>query len=162
MAAPELDVTHGTAGAEYFAAIRKLGLEPDALFWAWDSTVEQMVLVLVTRQFDRVGPLELSRRLFAAYNATATPKEISPFVIRLHSPQQAIIQQVAKLVSVNIRVTSVETGEIEKGFKLIVNGADMQFDPAWVYKFDTMSRRSPADLNRQWKRFDRNVAKLVA
>ena len=37
----------------------------------------------------------------------------------------------------------------------------MQFQPTWVYKFDTMSKRTPADLNRQWKRFDQNIAKLA-
>ena len=161
MATPELDLKFRIAGAEYFAAIRQLGLEPDALFWAWDATIEKMVLVLVTRQFDRVGPLELSRRLFAAYNATATPKEISPFVIRLHSPQQAIIQSLSKLFPINFKLQVKDGSDAGAQLEIQLNAADMQFQPTWVYKFDTMSKRTPADLNRQWKRFDQNIAKLA-
>jgi hypothetical protein len=48
------------------------------------------VLVIVTSLFDFVGPLRLMRLLFDAYDAAATPKEIDPFILRLHSPKHAL------------------------------------------------------------------------
>ncbi len=42
---------------------------------------------MVTSIVDAGGPLALNKLLFKAYNAKATPKEISPFIVRVYSPE---------------------------------------------------------------------------
>ena len=86
----DLGVARYDAGAEYLDALRRLKLEPEALFWAYDPTLGQFVLVIVTSLFDFAGPLALTKLLFDAYNASATPSEIDPFILRLHSPKHAL------------------------------------------------------------------------
>jgi len=76
-----------TAGQDYLDALVSLGLVPAFLGWGWDTFVSEWVLVLVTSIVDAGGPLALNKLLFRAYNAKATPKEISPFVIRVISPE---------------------------------------------------------------------------
>ena len=75
-----------TAGQDYLDAMVSLGLTPHYLGWGWDRASEQWLLVLVTYIVDAGGPLALNRLLFQAYNAKATPKEISPFIVRVFSP----------------------------------------------------------------------------
>lgn len=75
------------AGQEYLDALVSLGLIPAYLGWGWDSVASQWMLVLVTSIVDAGGPLPLNRLLFRAYNAKATPKEISPFIVRVFSPE---------------------------------------------------------------------------
>jgi hypothetical protein len=75
------------AGKDYFDALVALGLIPAFLGWGWDILEQQWLLVLVTSIIDAGGPLALNRLLFRAYNARATPKEISPFIVRVFSPE---------------------------------------------------------------------------
>lgn len=76
-----------TAGKDYLDALVSLGLTPHFLGWGWERATEQWLLVLVTSIVDAGGPLALNRLLFRAYNAKATPKEISPFIVRIFSPE---------------------------------------------------------------------------
>jgi hypothetical protein len=75
------------AGQEYMDALVSLGLVPAFLGWGWETLEKQWLLVLVTSIIDAGGLLALNRLLFRAYNAEATPKEISPFIIRVFSPE---------------------------------------------------------------------------
>lgn len=75
------------AGQEYLDAVVSLGLIPAFLGWGWDPAASQWLLVLVTSIVDAGGPLRLNRLLFRAYNAKATPKEISPFIVQIFSPE---------------------------------------------------------------------------
>ncbi len=75
-----------TAGQEYLDALVSLGLTPAYLGWGWDPVERQWLLALVTSVVDAGGPLALNRLLFRAYNAKATPKQISPFIVRIFSP----------------------------------------------------------------------------
>jgi hypothetical protein len=68
MDSPELEVKFMSAGADYLKAVRALGLDPDALLWAYDTIIRKHVLVLVTDMFDFRGPYEVSQLLFQAYN----------------------------------------------------------------------------------------------
>jgi hypothetical protein len=77
------------AGQDYLDALVSLGLVPAFLGWGWDPSVSLWQLVLVTSIVDAGGPLALNKLLFRAYNAKATPKEISPFIVRIFSPQLA-------------------------------------------------------------------------
>jgi hypothetical protein len=76
-----------TAGQDYLDALVSLGLVPAFLGWGWGPIESQWMLVLVTSIVDAGGPLPLNRLLFRAYNAKATPKEISPFIVRIFSPE---------------------------------------------------------------------------
>jgi hypothetical protein len=75
------------AGQEYLDALVQLGLIPAFLGWGWDIAEREWMLVLVTSIIDAGGPLALNRLLFRAYNAKATPKQISPFIVRVFSPE---------------------------------------------------------------------------
>jgi hypothetical protein len=75
------------AGQEYQDALIALGLIPYYLGWAWDNAGEEWNLALVTSVLDAGGPLRLNRLLFRAYNAKATPQTISPFIVRVLSPE---------------------------------------------------------------------------
>ena len=176
MASEQPAVIHMQAGADYLAALQKLGLDPECLFWAEDEVVGHPVLVLVTRQFDRAGPLSLSRLLFKAYNAAATPREIDPFVLRLHSPEQALIRE---MVGVGMgefirNPPSVVTAPImHPGHQpkredavsadVFLSAGGMRFKPAWVYKWSIPSKKpSAVVMSRQWHRFTENVDRLAA
>jgi hypothetical protein len=75
------------AGQDYLDALVSLGLIPHYLGWGWERDSEQWLLVMVTSIIDAGGPLALNRLLFRAYNAKATPQEISPFIVRVFSPE---------------------------------------------------------------------------
>ena len=176
MAAENPAVIHMEAGAAYLAALRKLGLDPECLLWAEDEVVGQTVLVLVTTQFDRVGPLEVSKLLFKAYNLAGTPKEISPFILRLHSPEQALIQEMdrARLGDLVNRRLSVRVAPIMEAGRLPplaeagpaeinIAAGGMKFRLDWVYKWQIPAKKANAvDLRRRWQKFAQNVDKLAA
>lgn len=167
----DLGLARYDAGRDYLAALRRLGLDPEALFWAFDSEVRQFVLVLVTRFFDYAGPLALSEVLFKAYNAAATPAEIDPFILRLHSPEQKIYREL--LFSLR------STGTIEAGadrdvyHRAVIAGervqagvlnfkyADLEGFGAWIYTASAQ-RKKLIDIARPWDRLSHNVEALAA
>lgn len=163
----ELDEDHIRAGGEYLRALRTLGLDPAALFWAQDQTVGGHVLVLVTAMFDFAGPLVLSQTLFKAYETSATPREIDPFIIRLHSPRQAIIRELAVLIGKrNPWMTVLEAqsaGDLGIGVEAQYNQSDLAVRPEWIYTFDLGSDvRQRAPIDKRWDRYLRNVGRLAA
>jgi hypothetical protein len=87
MASRQVSAEYLKAGEDYLAALQKLGMRPRFLGWGWELASERWQLVLVTSIVDAGGPLALNRLLFKAYNAEATPKEISPFIVRVFSPE---------------------------------------------------------------------------
>ena len=88
----ELDLKRKKAGGEYLDALTGLGLRVNALLRMYDLSEQRFVLALATELFDFKGPHGVSNLLFKAYNASATPKEIDPFIVRLHSPEHSIIR----------------------------------------------------------------------
>ena len=150
-----LPADHLRAGAEYLSALRELGLEPDGLLWAWDDTISEFAFVLVTSQLDHVGPLGIYRLLTLAYNVSATPQEISPFVVRLHSPKQLIFQRIHKALNLHIRI---EPGEI---FQIGSKAGDLSFKSEWIYVLQPRRMR-PAERVRRWNRFRERAERLAA
>ena len=86
------------AGSDFLSALLKLGLDPEGLFWAYDLSVDEPAIVLTTSFYDQVGPLEINKLLFKAYNQAITPTSISPFLVRLQSPTDSISQTIDRLL----------------------------------------------------------------
>lgn len=157
------------AGAEYLTALQKLGLDPECLFWADDEIIGLPILVLVTRQIDSVGPLALSKLLFKAYNAAATPQEINPFLLRLHSPEQSLIRELTTILKTkptfelqlaNGSQSSLPGQPLET--KLLAFGG-LKFKREWIYKWNIGAKReSSVYMLRQWHVFSDNVESLAA
>lgn len=87
MASRPVPAEHMKAGQEYLDALVSLGLTPAHLGWGWDTVDKEWMLLLVTSIVDAGGPLALNKLLFRAYNAKATPQQISPFIVRVVSPE---------------------------------------------------------------------------
>ena len=166
MPTPDLDATYLSAGQEFGDALAKLGLDPHALFWAYDTEEERHVLVLVTDFFDLKGPLEISRQLFRAYNASITPQEIDPFVVRLHSINQPAGQEFQKWASSDGSFAFFRGGEPiptppEAKYEALEIGS-LVMKPAWTLRVRPSRQRTSGDLSRLWKRFTRNVDRAAA
>jgi hypothetical protein len=168
----DLGVERYDAGRDYLAAIRNLNLEPEALFWAYDKTVGQLVLVLVTSLFDFAGPLALTKLLFEAYNAAATPKEIDPFIIRLHSPNHALYR--AAQIYIGNRFDQADlkgpaldratiAGTVTPSIIASFRAGDLESFGTWVYKSTpSVTKAKSFDSERRWTRFERAVHALAA
>ncbi len=169
MAPEKLAMIQKEAGAEYLTALQRLGLDPDCLFWAEDEIIALPILVLVTRQIDYVGPLALSRSLFKAYNAAATPREIDPFVLRLHSPEQLLIRELNRIVETkpkfelqlaNGSQSSLSAQALDT--ELLAFGG-LSFERDWIYKWKIgVKRQSSLYMLRKWHVFSDNVDRLAA
>jgi hypothetical protein len=168
----DLGVERYDAGRDYLAALRDLRLEPEALFWAYDQSMGQLVLVLVTALFDFAGPLALTQLLFDAYNAAATPKEIDPFILRLHSPKHALYR--AAQVHLGSRFDrpsllkgpeldrATISGEFLPPVAFSFRAGDLESFATWVYKSTPSSRVKAVELGPRWRRFEHAVHALAA
>jgi hypothetical protein len=147
------------AGREYLAALRKLGFVPDALLWAGVGKAAgdaEMELLIVTSWVDSVGSRSIYDVLFEAYDASATPKEIDPFVVSLFSPHTQ--------VAADIRggMEAVEAERFREGVPMLVLGMLDYFTiPDWVIQF-RRSKTNVFDDARRFRAFQNNVAKLAA
>lgn len=156
-----------TAGQEYLDALVRLELVPNFLGWGWDFAVQQWNLVLVTSILDAGGPLGLNRLLFQAYNAGATPKKISPFIVRIFSP--AIIpQDFWVLGQKNLSVTKVQDRldwqpvKIENAQKIFM-GLQLEMRNSYQTLLPQPQKaRKFHDRRRDWERFRSNIEKLAA
>ncbi len=160
----ELDLTRREAGSEYLTALQTLGLRPDALFWGFDKVEDRFVLMLVTDMVDLKGPLAVADLLFQAYNASATPKEIDPFVVRLHSPEHALMRQFEPFRDPRVRISSPTNPHAFFPDTRVtgVTFGDVEFRSEWIYRFDLPPKRKSVELLRRWNRFARNVDQLAA
>ena len=157
MADRTLPASFLSAGQDYLISLRKLGLDPEALLWAIDKTLDEFVLVLVTSHFDFAGPLEVYRLLTKAYNLSATPKDISPFIIRLHSPRQAVGASVLNWQA-DVRTTD---GKRSETLWIDIDTHDLRYRNSWVYHV-RHQKLSPVGRQHQWKRFKNNIDQFAA
>lgn len=151
------------AGKAYLDALRKLGLDPEGLVWAWDRVDENLVLMLVTRYFDIVGPSALSTLLFRAYNLAITPTEIDPFIVRIFSPDHMLIRNVTTAMD-DFKTQVVDRGGLghEEEMESAHLGAGSFVIPigrAYVWK-DV--RRPKDDLLRRWGIIKKRVDAIAA
>ena len=158
------------AGAEYLSALRSLGFEPDGLFWAWDKQDEVFVLLLVSAFYDVAGPLSLSKLLFKAYNASITPKEIDPFIVRLHSPLQTYIRSIHDemfLKRVTVREWDDDIGGLGKPYlvqdKAVVSTVNDVYQVVLNDIYYLKERKQKLDaVERKWRLVNRNLDALAA
>jgi hypothetical protein len=167
----DLGVERYDAGRDYLAALRDLRLEPEALFWAYDKSMGQLVLVLVTSLFDFAGPLALTRLLFDAYNAAATPKEVDPFILRLHSPKHTLYREAQVHIGNRFDRGDLKgpaldratiSGEFTPPFVASFRAGDLEGFGTWVYKNTPRSRVKTLELGPRWRRFEHAVHALAA
>jgi hypothetical protein len=148
-----IEISRLDAGRDYLEAVERLGLRPTAMFWAFDRTLEQFVLVLTTPLYDYAGPYQLSQLLVEAYRRSGTPREIDPFLVRLHSPAHTIIREIAKFIPFGTTVEGAATP---------IAAADLIVESRWIYRFEEPAALKSVEAARRWDRFVRNVDRLAA
>jgi hypothetical protein len=163
MAAPAIDQRQIDAGFEFDKTLTELGLDANGVLWAFDRDLDHHVLVVITDFFDFKGPLEISKALFAAYNAAILPKEIDPFIVQLYSTRQPFARNLLDFAGNRADYVDEETGEKKPLDDLIELGVgSLAFKQNWVIKRLIKSDRKSAELSRRWKRFEANVEKIAA
>ena len=143
-------------GATYLKKLQGLGLDPEGCFWAFDEKAGRMILMIMTSAFDVVGPLEISKVLFKAYEAAVLPEIIDPFMVQIHSPQHTIMR-------------ALLDGELQNSFHkatvpvlMKLGGTSYSFLLEWIYKFEAPKTANSIAALRSWHRFEKNVDKLAA
>jgi hypothetical protein len=159
-----------TAGQDYQDALVSLGLIPHFLGWGWERETKEWQLVLVTSIVDAGGPLALNRLLFRAYNAKATPKEISPFLVRIFSPD-IIPLDFWPLGIKDLRISKVKRpGKTEDDDWAPVRVENVQktflgIDLEQVSSYKTLprpQRQGFMDRRKEWEKFKSKVERLAA
>lgn len=155
------------AGKEYGEALEKLGLDPHALLWAFDEVENRFILILVTDFFDVKGPLEISRQLFKAYNASATPQEIDPFTVRVHSINQPFGDEIHGLAAsdgkVNIYDKFLKPKPGAENIRISSYIKDgLEFRTEWIISAKKSHARKTIELSRRWDRFTKNLDSIAA
>jgi len=181
VAEPHLSERSIAAGRDFMAALETLGLRPEGLFWAHDQTIDEQVLVLVTAMFDHAGPLRVNEKLLRAFNLAATPREISPFIVRLHSPTEDIAAELSEFADFYrknaIQFKVGEHGDVEGTWSLNdptassfgrlsierigIPNTDLLLYLRGFYKMD-LQKKSPEQRLREWSRFSSRVDALAA
>lgn len=174
MATNELTETHMIAAREFTDSLSKIGFDMDGVFWAYDKEDERHVLIVVTDVFDAKGPLEISRQIFKAYNASLTPKEIDPFIVRLLSTNQTAARDLLNVASSDWTVMHYKKSTPEfairnntaKGTLLKLEDysvSEVVIRPEWVVMVKPWHKnRKNTEINRKWNFFKRNLDKLAA
>lgn len=147
------------AGADYCAALNRLGFSLDSLLWAFDELSGEFALVLITQHVDHAGPLALFELLVKAYNSSATPKEISPFDVRVFSPAQPIVDELRNACRQD-RDMGEASGE-DVPYRISSGERILTFRPTWLYYLHPVELE-PTDRTRDWDRFRSKVEKLAA
>lgn len=165
MDTPDISPQQILSGMEFEQSLANLGLDAEVAFWAYDIEQAEHVLVFVTDFMDQLGPLAISNLLFKAYNASALPQQIDPFLVRFFSINQPVGQELAGIPSGNWSLTitrrdgRAEPEELSIA-KLKTYGLEIR--PEWVIKKRPHKQRSTVEILRRWRRFENNVEKLAA
>jgi hypothetical protein len=148
------------AGREYVSSLRKLGFDPEIAVWVIPNQRPEgsdMELILVTSWADNIGPKAIYDLLFEAYDASATPREIDPFVVTLMSPQT----QVAQDLRGGLLTMRHENFGPEDRPMFILGMFDYTTVPQWIVAHRDVKPARFEDL-RRFAAFQRNVTSLAA
>lgn len=171
MASDALPPAYLTAGGDYLSALQRLGMRPQFLGWGWEVASEHWLLVLVTPIIDRGGALALNELLFRAYNAEATPNAISPFIVRVFSPE--VVGTTLDVVkSRNLTIGRVmdrhgrpkpvtdNEGKPVQILEVSTEFFGIKLSSKHAYEASIPARRSNFDRSIEWQRFKTNVMRL--
>jgi len=120
---------------------------------------------MITSIIDAGGPLALNQLLFKAYNAEATPKTISPFIVRVYSPEVAP-RNLYGPGGKNWKI--LNNPELAK--KVAISNAiftfdNIQYEMINAYMLTTREKIEKPKYHAavaEWQRFKRNVDRLAA
>ncbi|MBV9993496.1 MAG: hypothetical protein JOZ72_19645 [Alphaproteobacteria bacterium] len=166
MAGEELPTGYLEAGEEYLAAVQKLGLRPRLAGWGWEESSARWLLVLATSIYDAGGPFEMNELLFKAYNAGITPKQISPFIVRVFSPEILPAYALDAIpgeqeYTAHDPMTKEETARFKGYITLDLYGTKVSA----LHLYHTKNIAAPMsymERQREWQKFRKNVEKLAA
>ncbi len=158
-----LDAARVAAGKEYLAALNGLGLEPDVLCWVYDADADEMQLAIVTSMAERVEGLSIYKLLFRAYEASATPREIDPFIVSVYGPRSHFGMALRRHLGGMARCGTFSSPERAAMFTMTNAGASGRLVVLGrgVYAAKEGRRSAAEDLQR-FKRFQRRVEALAA
>jgi hypothetical protein len=160
-----------TAGQDYLDALAALGLTPHFLGWGWERATKQWLLVLVTSVVDAGGPLALNRLLFRAFNAKATPKDISPFIVRVFSPEiiPADFWPLGGGRDLTVSRVKKADGTVDRDWRPVpvqnVQKTFLGIDLELVNSYKSLprpKRQGFMERRREWDRFKQMVERLAA
>jgi hypothetical protein len=161
-----LSAQHLKAGKDYLAALNMLGLHPMFLGWGREVDSGEWLLGMVTSIVEAGGPLALNKLLFQAYNAEATPREISPFIVRVYSPEiaPATFYTLAAydLAAKDLKVSGPNLAEtFVTNVTMTFLGVEYEMINAYFIPQRVKRTKYQAKL-AEWQMFKRNVEKLAA
>jgi hypothetical protein len=148
------------AGLEYVSSLRKLGFDPEIAAWAIPRQrpgAPDVELILVTSWADNIGPKAIYDLLFEAYDASATPREIDPFVVTLISPHT---QVATDLKAALVTMRHENFGPHDRPM-FILGMVDYTTIPQWIISHRDVKPARFEDL-RRFAAFHRNVTALAA
>lgn len=149
---PAIPLTLIDAAREYDTSLRKLGLRAEGVAWGYDMEERGFLLFVIWSGVDRYGPLALNKLLFKAYNASALPQKIDPFVVTVLSPSHRL----AEAMMEHATDSMMRYGRIPDPEKAAVH-----FQADWVVHMQR-KRRSSLEIVKDWKRFTERVERLAA
>lgn len=171
MASEKVPAEYLKAGEDYLGALQTLGLHPEFLGWGRDLASGQLMLTMVTSVIEIGGPLALNKLLFRAYNMEVTPKEISPFIVRIFGSRTLVapilvqlgqVRQSDNMTAQKIdKLTKRPVGEPIKIESIGQDIAGMHFESRDCYIVPKRKQRYE-ERAREWNRFKHNVEKLAA
>lgn len=150
------------AGREYVEALNKLGFAPDVACWAirGQEPQQRLELLLVTTWADTVGPKAVYDLLFEAYDASATPKEIDPFIVSMFSPNSLLGAEMVGMIGKALRKEGpLAAPDVQP--MLIMGMMDYVTIPDWVFTY-RKPQSTRFDDQRRFAAFQRNVHQLAA
>jgi hypothetical protein len=177
------------AGQEYLESLRRLRLNPEGLLWSRVNELSPVKfnnggdvteglkdlpsgdwhLVLITSVIDEGGPSALNQLLFKAYDASATPKEISPFIVEVMSAKSSFVQRLLfalnnPMGAISIQYKTADGQTITQpsnsdSEQTLVGG--LWFDRKWIYHLTGLRERH-ADRKRHWREFMQSVNALAS
>jgi hypothetical protein len=148
------------AGREYHHSLQRLGFFPQAVFWAHVGHVEptRMELCVVTSWADNIGPKAVYDLLFEAYDESATPREIDPFIVSIFSPRSQVAADLFNAVGM---VKSDNHKYDPRGAMIVLGMFDYMTIYPWVI-FARETKSTRFDDARRFRAFQANVERLAA
>ena len=136
------------AGRALLRALDAIGLSPAGAAWVHDTKENVWFYILITTLVDERGAYWIYERLMKYFSKVPLPKEISPFDLHIHSPNELAIQAL-------FGAFHVEDGEIDLKEVKIDN---MEIDRMIIYRMV----RPEFQAKSSSKAFDERINLLTA